>query len=73
MKRLTQLRIDAGLSPQALAAAAGISYQQLLNIERGETANPKVTTLHKLANALGEDVKPSELLMPAIGPTGAAV
>jgi transcriptional regulator with XRE-family HTH domain len=68
MIRLTQLRIDKGLSVRALAVAAGISYQQLLNIERGLTSNPQVATLHKLAGELGDNVKPSELLMDAIGP-----
>jgi transcriptional regulator with XRE-family HTH domain len=65
--RLTQLRIDAGFSTVDLAAKAGISYQQLLNIERGETTNPKVATLHKLAEALG-GARPSELLMEALPP-----
>lgn len=68
MNRLTQLRIDLGLSSRDLAKKASVSYQQVLNIERGETANPTVATLHKLADALGEDVKPSELLMPALPP-----
>lgn len=71
MLRLTQLRIDAHLSTIDLAAKAEVSYQQLLNIERGVTENPKVATLVKLATALGENVKPSELLMDAIGPTQA--
>lgn len=68
MIRLTQLRIDAGLTVMALAERAGVSYAQLLNIENGVSTNPKVTTLHKLAGQLGEGVRPSELLMDAIPP-----
>lgn len=72
MNRLTQLRIDAHLSPRDLAKRAGVSPQSLLDIENGVTTNPQVATLHKLATALGENVRPSELLMDAIGPTEAA-
>jgi DNA-binding XRE family transcriptional regulator len=63
--RLEQLRIDAHLTAQQLADAAGVSYQTVLNIEDGKGA--QVATLHKLANALG-DARPSELLMPAVPP-----
>jgi transcriptional regulator with XRE-family HTH domain len=70
MMRLTQLRIDAGLSVRALAVKSGLSYQHLLNIERGETANPQVATLHKLADVLA--ARPSELLMDALPPSNAS-
>lgn len=61
-----QLRLDAGLSTRELAARAGVAYGSVLDLENGETTNPHVATLVKLADAL--DAKPSELLMDAIPP-----
>lgn len=70
MIRLTQLRIDKGMTCRELAAAAGLSYTQLRAIERGESASPRVTTLTRLAEALDDNggVRPSELLMDALPP-----
>ena len=70
MRRIQQLRIDAHLSRDELAAKAGVSAEQIRSFEIGETANPRVQTLVALAGVL--KVKPSELLMDAIGPTEAA-
>lgn len=64
MIRLEQLRIDAQLSPVALAAKANVSPVTVRGIESGKGA--QVETLGKLAAVLG--VKPSELLRPAAWP-----
>ncbi len=48
---LVAARILAGLTQEALAAAAGISSSALMRIERGGT-RPHVRTLHKLQDAL---------------------
>jgi transcriptional regulator with XRE-family HTH domain len=66
--RLTQLRIDKGMTCRELAAAAGLSYTQMRAIESGESKSPRVGTLTRLALALGENVRPSELLMDALPP-----
>lgn len=48
-------RTRRGLSVRALAAAAGISPSALSQIERG-TKNPSLTTIRRLASAMGEPV-----------------
>ena len=50
-----QLRQDAGLSQQDLAAAAKIRQALISEIERGE-ANPTLESLVKLAEALRVDL-----------------
>ena len=52
-QRLRELRADAGLSQQALAVAAGLSVSIVAQLERGATANPRISTLLALAKALG--------------------
>lgn len=70
--RLVQLRIDAGLSRDALSTNAGITYQALSNIENGVSKNPQAATLKLLADALTKaldhEVKASELLLDALPP-----
>lgn len=51
-ERIRQLRQERELSMRALAALGGISANALSNIERGRTS-PSVSTLYKLAEALG--------------------
>ena len=46
-------RASQGISQRALADRAGLSRSYLCDIERGRGAQPSVTTLDKLANALG--------------------
>ncbi len=46
-------RIAHGMSQRALAERAGVSRSYLCDIERGRGAQPTVTTLDKLARALG--------------------
>ena len=48
---LKRLRSEAGLSLDALAKASSVSKSRLGQIERGE-ANPSVTTVWQIANAL---------------------
>ncbi len=50
--RLRQLRQERGLSIRALARASGLSANALSLIERGRTS-PSVSTLYKVADALG--------------------
>lgn len=53
--RLRQLRDARGASMRALAARSGLSANALSMIERGRTS-PSVSTLYKLADALGVPV-----------------
>ena len=51
--RLKFYRLERGLSKYRLAQLCGVTDQQLGNIERGLTANPRIDTLRKIATALG--------------------
>jgi len=50
-----QLRIEAEMSQEQLAEAAGTDLTQVGGIERG-VRNPSYTTLLRLADALGTEV-----------------
>jgi transcriptional regulator with XRE-family HTH domain len=50
--RLRELRTERGLSMRALARESGLSANALSMIERGRTS-PSVSTLYKLASAMG--------------------
>lgn len=67
MIRLTQLRIDAHLTPEQLAEKTGVSWQTIYNIENGTSKRPRIGTLHKLAAAF-EGASASSLLLPAVPP-----
>lgn len=56
--RLRHLREQAGLSVPALAAASGLTRQQIHGYESGRN-EPRLSTLIRLARALG--VPPAEL------------
>jgi predicted RNase H-like HicB family nuclease/DNA-binding XRE family transcriptional regulator len=45
-------RVDAGLTQAEVAARAGVSQQQVAKLER-PGANPSISTLRKIAGALG--------------------
>lgn len=60
-KHVRELRERAALSITRLAAACGISQPYLSQIEKG-AASPSMSTLYRLAGALG--VRPGELLPP---------
>lgn len=57
-KRLIALRKERNLSTRELAAAAGLEYRQVLQIEAGET-NLLLTTILSLARGL--DIPPDKL------------
>ncbi len=53
--RLRQLREERNISMRGLATKSGLSANALSMIERGKTS-PSVSTLYKLADALGVDI-----------------
>lgn len=55
------LRTTRGMTQAELAKAAGVAQPRIAEIERGD-ANPRLSTLARLASALGTGV--SELLQP---------
>lgn len=57
--RMTQLRMDAGLSQEALAKAAGIDRKTVNRIENGHFS-PNLDTFFRLCVAL--NVRPSEIM-----------
>ena len=56
MMHLRTLRHQAGLSGERLAARAGLSAHTILRLERGRHV-PLLTTLEKIAGALGVQVQ----------------
>jgi transcriptional regulator with XRE-family HTH domain len=52
-RRIRAKRLALGVMQQDLAAKSGVDANQLWKIEDGRVANPRVTTLVKLAEALG--------------------
>jgi len=61
-----RLRAERGLTQAQLAAAIGVSQPRIAGIESGD-ANPRLSTVSKLAHALG--VTLSELLVDNLNPT----
>ena len=57
--RISQLRLEAGMTQAKLAEKANLSIDSLSRIERGDRA-PSLESLEKIAEALGND--PAELL-----------
>lgn len=54
--RVKELRIEKGLSQEALAQRAGISFSTVNKVEN-RRKSPTLATLDKLAEALGVDTK----------------
>ncbi|MFF9107295.1 ATP-binding protein [Streptomyces sp. NPDC014805] len=52
---LRALRVNAGLSQEALSHEAGVSVRALADMERGRTRGPQRRTVRALAEALGLD------------------
>jgi putative hydrolase of the HAD superfamily len=52
-RRLQEVRIQAGLTQQALCHEAGLSYSTLTKIERGAIKAPSIFTIRNIASALG--------------------
>jgi transcriptional regulator with XRE-family HTH domain len=59
-QNLRRIRLLRGLTQQATAEKAGIEYKYFQNIEAGRWRNLTLSTLQKIADAVG--VKPWELL-----------
>lgn len=57
---LRRLRLERGLSQEALADLSGVSRATIRRLETSETARPQATTARFLAEALG--VRPDELM-----------
>ena len=53
LKNLKKYRTEKNWSQEKLAREAGISYQTLIKIERGNIKNPKINTIINLSRALG--------------------
>lgn len=58
-----RLRLERGVTQEALAFRANITIASLSRIERGVTLDPKVGTLRKIAKAL--DMSMAEMLAVA--------
>ena len=55
-KRIRALCKKRGISVNKLATMSGIHQSTLDNIVRGISKNPRITTLHKIANTLNMTV-----------------
>ena len=55
-KTIRKYRQDKKMSQEALARAANLSLPTIVKIESGETPNPSIDTVKKLAAALGVSV-----------------
>jgi len=53
LKNLARLRKEKGLTQERLAREANISYHTLIKLESGGIEDPRISTVIKLANALG--------------------
>lgn len=51
--RLREIVEDKGWSRKTLSKRSGIHYQQVTKLMKGERADPRLSTVVKLANALG--------------------
>lgn len=53
---IRKIRKEAGLNQTELARKAGVSIEMISGLETGRRTNAKITTLEKIAAALGYDV-----------------
>ncbi|MFI6764716.1 helix-turn-helix domain-containing protein [Streptomyces sp. NPDC050355] len=68
---LKRLRRAAGMTQEALAERAGVGVRTIRGLETGERADPRVTTVRLLADALGlNSEEREELLAAAVRRTG---
>ncbi|GHF52317.1 hypothetical protein GCM10010218_37210 [Streptomyces mashuensis] len=68
---LRQLRREAGMTQEDLAEHAGVGVRTVRGLETGERADPRVTTVRRLADALGLTPEArEELLAAAVRRTG---
>lgn len=55
-KTIRKYRQEKKMSQEALARAADLSFPTIVKIESGETPNPSIDTVKKIAAALGVSV-----------------
>lgn len=55
-KTIRKYRQEKGMSQEALARAADLSLPTIVKIESGETPNPSIDTVKKIAAALGVSI-----------------
>ena len=55
-KTVRKYRQDKEMSQEALARAANLSLPTIVKIESGETPNPSIDTVKKIAAALGMSI-----------------
>jgi len=55
-------RLEKGLSLRQLSKISGVSLGRLGDIERGDTKNPKLKTLQKIAEAL--EIPSDQIIKP---------
>jgi DNA-binding XRE family transcriptional regulator len=67
-RRLREMREAAGMSPEALAAASGLSAAFVVELEQGRRDDPHVSAALALANGLG--VSLDRLLSQQDAPNG---
>jgi transcriptional regulator with XRE-family HTH domain len=54
-EELLRLRKESFLSQRDLAQKAGVSPTTIMHLETGESADPRLSTVRKVAEALGVD------------------
>jgi len=59
-KEIKELRLNAGLSQEALALAAGVDRTYVSQLERG-VANPSLNILYRISKVLEMDIQVSYL------------
>ena len=64
LERLRLLREKCGLTQEAFAERAGLQYKHYQAVEAGRKPDLRISTLEKLAKALG--LEPWELLYPTL-------
>ena len=55
-KTIRRYRQDKEMSQEALARAANLSLPTIVKIESGETPNPSIDTVQKIARAFGVSI-----------------
>ena len=55
-KTIRKYRQEKGMSQEALARAADLSLPTIVKIESGETPNPSIDTVQKIAKAFGVSI-----------------
>lgn len=55
-QNIMRLRIGRGLTQEELSRMAGLTQPGVSNLETGQTENPELDTLRRLARALGVQV-----------------